>query len=204
MDGVIQRSARPRPKDCTLPAEARFSSARCTVRGLAPSAIASAELDHASPSESMASTSACLSSTGGANTTAAPARRGDSVKPCFVALTSASPRSSARRRPISTRSRARCDSSACRARKARVSSVARGTSPGQASPSARASAMRTGRVASETTSPSYRIILRQASTTRAPEASSVSTSSIRRRRSPPLPIRRATGDRRPRAPVPQR
>ena len=111
--GVIQRRARPRPNDCTLPAAASASSARCTVRGLAPSAIASAELDHDSPSASKASTSACSSSTGGASTTTSLARRGDSAKPRFVALTSASVRSSARSRPISTRNRARCDSSAC-------------------------------------------------------------------------------------------
>jgi Transketolase, thiamine diphosphate binding domain len=42
--GVIQRRARPRPNDCTLPAAASESSARCTVRWLAPSASASVEL----------------------------------------------------------------------------------------------------------------------------------------------------------------
>ena len=40
-----QRRAGPRPNDCTFPAAASKSSARCTVRGLVPSAIASAELD---------------------------------------------------------------------------------------------------------------------------------------------------------------
>jgi hypothetical protein len=42
--GVTQRRARPRPNDCTLPAAASESSARCTVRWLAPSASARAEL----------------------------------------------------------------------------------------------------------------------------------------------------------------
>ena len=79
--GVIQRRARPRPNDCTLPAAASESSARCTVRGLAPSAIASAELDHDSPSARKASTAACCSSTGGASTTTSFARRGASAKP---------------------------------------------------------------------------------------------------------------------------
>ena len=78
-------------------------------------------------------------------------RRGASEKPPLVAFTAASGRSSARSRPISTRSRARCDSSACLAPKARAtSSVARSTSAGQASASARTSANSTGRVASET------------------------------------------------------
>ncbi len=164
-------------------------AARCA----GSSAIASAELDHDSPSARKASTAACWSSTGGASTTISPAARSESAKPCFVARTSARDRSSARRRPISTRNRARWDSSACLARKARARSVALGTSSGQASPSARASAKSTGRVASETTRFSFRTTLRQASTTSAPEESSVSTSSMRRDRSPPLPIRRATG-----------
>ena len=69
------------------------SSARCTVRWLAPSASASAELDHDSPSARKASTAACSSSTGGASTTTSRAPRGASAKPRFVALTSASVRS---------------------------------------------------------------------------------------------------------------
>ena len=79
--GVIQRRARPRPNDCTLPAAASCSIARCTVRGLAPSAIARAELDHDLPSARKASTAACCSSTGGASTTTSRARRGASAKP---------------------------------------------------------------------------------------------------------------------------
>src|SRR5207344_3097790 len=67
--GVIQRRARPRPNDCALPAAARESSARCTVRWLVPSASARAELDHPSPSASNASTVALSSSTGHASTT---------------------------------------------------------------------------------------------------------------------------------------
>ena len=52
---------------------------------------------------------------------------------------------SLRSRPISTRNRARCDSSACFARNARASSVASRHVVGQASASARASANSTGR-----------------------------------------------------------
>ena len=102
-------------------------------------------------------------------------------------------RSIARSRPISTRSRARCDSSACFARNARASSVssarlrarlrrARGrarTAPGawRARPPCSAS----------------RTTWRHASTTSAFDASSASTSSSRRRRSSPRAIRRAAG-----------
>ena len=70
---------------------------------------------------------------------------------------------------------------------------ARGTSPGQASPSARASANKTGRVASETTMPAPRTTWRHASTTSAPDARSVSTSSSRSGRSSPRAISRAAG-----------
>ena len=49
--------------------------------------------------------------------------------------------------------RARCDSSACFDPNARATRVSSYTSPGQASPSARASANNTGRFASETTLP---------------------------------------------------
>ena len=59
-------------------------------------------------------------------------------------------RSAVKNRPISTRNRARCDYRRAR-RNARVTSVPLGTSPGHASPSARASANNTGRLASETT-----------------------------------------------------
>ena len=97
---VIQRRARPRPYDCTLPAAASESSARCTVRWLAPSASARAELDHDSPSARKASTAACSSSTGRASTTTSLARRGTSANPRFVALTPASVRSAVRSRPI--------------------------------------------------------------------------------------------------------
>ena len=64
MGGDVQRSARPWPNDCTLPSAASESSARCTVRWLAPSASASAELDQDSPSGRKASTAACWPSTG--------------------------------------------------------------------------------------------------------------------------------------------
>ena len=81
---------------------------------------------------------------------------GVSAKPRFVALTPASAPSAARSRPTSTRSRTRCDSSACFARNARATSVSLGTSSGHASPSARASANNTGRLASDTTVPASR------------------------------------------------
>src|SRR5213083_2668882 len=191
--GVIQRRARPRPNDCTLPAAASESNARCTVRWLAPSASARAELDHDSPSARKASTAACSPSTGGASTTTSRARRGTSANPRFVALTSASVRSTVRSRPTSTRNRARYDSSASFARNARATSVPRGTSPGHASPSARASANNTGRLASETTVRASRTTRRHASTTNAFDASNASTSSSRRSRSSPLVIRRAAG-----------
>ena len=67
------------------------------------------------------------------------------------------------------------------------------TSAGHASASARASANKTGRVASETVVSASRTTWRQASTTSAPEASSASTSSSRRGCSSPGAIRRAAG-----------
>ena len=168
--GAVQRQARPRPKDSTLPYPASASRARWTVRGLTSSASASAELDHASPSASRASTSAWSSSTGGASTATVCAPCGFSKKPRFVAFNLASGLSVLRRRPISTRSRARCDSSASRARKARAISVSRDTSSGDASASARASANSTGRPSSGTTVVPSRTTLRLASTTSASEA----------------------------------
>ena len=149
--GVIQRRARPRPNHCALAARASCSSARCTVRGPVPSASARAELDHASPSARRASTAACSSSTGGASTMISRPPRGASGKPRFVALTSARDRSSTRSLPISTRNRARCDSSACLPRNTVATSTSLDTSAGQASPRARKSVNKTGRVASEMT-----------------------------------------------------
>ena len=121
--GVIQRRARARPNDCTLPAAASESSARCTVRWLAPSASARAELDHDSPSARKASTAACslLDRPRQHDDLARAARR--KHESSLVALTSASVRSAARSRPISTRNRARCDSSVNFARNARARSV---------------------------------------------------------------------------------
>ena len=112
-----------------------------------------AELDHDSPSASRASTVAYSFSTGSASTTTSRARRGASAKPRFVAVTSARVRSALRSRPTSTRRRARYDSSARFARNARATSASLGTSPGHASPSARASANNTGRFASEIIEP---------------------------------------------------
>jgi hypothetical protein len=60
---------------------------------------------------------------GRASTTTLPARRGASANPRFVAARVASGRSTARSRPTSTRNRARCDSSARFAPKARATSV---------------------------------------------------------------------------------
>ena len=74
-----------------------------------------------------------------------------------------------------------------------ATSVSLGTSAGHASPSARASANNTGRVASETTVPASRTTWRHASTTSALDARSASTSSSRRGRSSPRAIRRAAG-----------
>src|SRR5262249_43478145 len=133
---LTQRRARPPPYDCTLPADASTSSARCTVRWLAPSASARPEVDHDSPSASKATTAACSPSTGGTITATSRARRGARANPRFVALTPATARSAARSRPTSTRNRARCEASASLAPKARARRVSRGASPGHASPSA--------------------------------------------------------------------
>ena len=191
--GVIQRRARPRPQDCTLPAAASDSSARCTVRWLDPSASARAELDQHSPSARKASKAPFSSSTGRASTATSRACRGTSTNPRFVALTSASGRSIPRSRPISTRSRIRCDSSTNLVPKAPASNRSRGASPGHASPSARASASNTGRVTRGTTSRASRTTFRQASTTRVPDENNASTSSSKSGRSSPRAIRRAAG-----------
>ena len=168
-------------------------SARCTVRALAPIASDSAEVDHDSPSARKASTDACGLSTGGASTTTLRARRGASAKPSVVALTSARRLSLKRSRPISTRSRARCDSSACFARNTVATSALLGTSTGQTSPSARASVNNTGRVVNGTMVFPWRTTCRHASTTSAPEANRFSTSSSVRSRSSPCAIKRAAG-----------
>src|SRR5467141_5154592 len=75
--------------------------ARCTVRWLAPSASAKAELDHDSPSARKASTAAYSPSTGGASTTTSRPPRGTSLNPYFVALTSANALRTERSRPTS-------------------------------------------------------------------------------------------------------
>ena len=113
---------------CPLPQAARAPAELCA--GLLQAQSPGPSSTTTSPSARKASTAACCSSTGGASTTTSRARRGISAKPCFVALTSASVRSSTRSRPTSTRNRARCDSSACFARKARARSVLLGTSAG--------------------------------------------------------------------------
>jgi hypothetical protein len=73
-------------------------------------------------------------------------------------------------------------------------SVSLATSPGQASPSARASANNTGRVASDTSPPLWRATCRHASTMKASDASKPSTSSRRNDRSVPPAISRAAGE----------
>ena len=119
--GVSQRRARPRPNDCTRPAVCQrveralhACAGSCRARAPAPSStrLRRRRATRAPPHARRRS--------------AAPARRpwrsrrGASAKPRVVALTLASARSSARSRPISTRSRARCDSSACVAPNARA------------------------------------------------------------------------------------
>ncbi len=189
--GVIQRRALARPNACTFPTAASESSALCTVPWLVPSAIARAELDHDSPSARNASTSPFSSSTVRPSTTISRAPRGASTNPRSVARTSTSYQSSFRSRPISTRNRMRCDSSTCFAPNALARRISLETSPGHASPRARASANNTGRVRSDTTARELRTTFRQASTMRAFEVSKVSTSSSRSGRASPFAIRRA-------------
>ena len=122
---------------------------------------------------------------------ARPARR--ERNPRGVALTPAIGRSTRRSRPTSTRSRARCDSSASLPPNARATSTSRETSSGQASPSARARANSTGRVASDTTVRPRRTTFRHPSTTKAFDARRSSTSPRSRGRSKPLSMRRAAG-----------
>ena len=104
--GVIQRRARARPNDCTLPDSASESSARCTVRWLVPSASARAELDQDSPSAKKASTAPFASSTGRASTTTSRARRGISAKPASSHSRRPTSKQSCEASPISTRNRA--------------------------------------------------------------------------------------------------
>src|SRR5688572_8243237 len=74
--GASQRRARARPMERTRPADSRSAIARCTVRWLAPRASASAEVDHAAPSESSATRDAWSPSMGGASTTTSRPARG--------------------------------------------------------------------------------------------------------------------------------
>lgn len=190
---AIPRRARPWPNHSALPFSARASSARCTVRGLTSSANANAELDQASPSARSVSTSPLSFSMGGASTETALALWGFKTNPRSVACISASGLIASRKRPISTRSRARCDSSASRARKARMRSSSRLASSGQSSPSTRMSANRTGRLAREMMIDPARTTFRHASMMSESEAMRASTSSRQRSRSPSRAIRRAAG-----------
>ena len=150
-DAVIQRRARPRPWDRTLSPAASWSSARCTVRWLASK----------------------REREGGARPRFTVGEKGDhrrmlpfdrtrqhheltcatrhQPKPKLRRAHARQRRSSVRSLPISTRKRARCDSSACFARKARLTSGSLDRWPGQTSPTDRASTNNTGRRVSETT-----------------------------------------------------
>ena len=110
--GVSQRRSGRGRASAPGPAAASASSARCTVRWLDPSASASAELDQASPSASSASTAGigALDRRRQHDDVARSARR--EREPPAVARMLGERRSSLRKRPISTRSRARWDSSA--------------------------------------------------------------------------------------------
>ncbi|MNC07727.1 hypothetical protein D3C75_552830 [compost metagenome] len=163
------------------------------MRWLVPSARARAELDHDSPSARQANTAANFSSTGCASVTTSVHTDVCRAKPRGVAMTPANGLSALRSRPISTRSRARWDSSESFRRNARAISVSRATSAGQASARVRASTNRIGRVASDTDMPQPRTTYRQASTTNAVEPSKASTSSSSSARSSPRAIRRAAG-----------
>ena len=102
-------------------------------------------------------------------------RAGDRRNPAGVAVTAASPRNTTRRRPISTRSRARNVSFGMRAPKASAIRRARGASSGHASASARASANSTGRLDSAAPARRARTVRRIPSTTRSFDASVSST-----------------------------
>ena len=137
------------PASCLRPQANRAPAGRS--RWLVPRARARAELDHDSPSARKANTAACSSSMGHVSTNSvAASRRSVSANPRFVALTSASVRSILRSRPASTRSPARCDSSASVEPKARAISTSLATSPGHAAQAFGQSANSTGRVARET------------------------------------------------------
>ena len=123
-----------------------------------------------------------------------PAPRGASVKPPAVARISASGRSSRRRRPSSTRRRARWDAFVRRAPNARSIRSSRAASPGHASARPRSSANSTGRRASRTSRSPVRAARRQPSTTRSGEASTASTSArVSEPRLGPRATRRAAG-----------
>jgi len=96
--------------------------------------------------------------------------RGASANPIFVALMPASDRSALRRRPFPlATARERSSVNSCTEWPAQAAHPL-GTSPGHASPSARASANNTGRLASEATVLALRTALRHVSTTSAFEA----------------------------------
>ncbi len=192
LSGIRARSfspsggARPLPKDRTVPASSRKRRSRCTVRALVPSARARDEVDHDLPSASSASRAGCRSSVIGSRMAIADDGRGVRTKPRRVARSSAIARSSLRKRAISTRRRARCDSSATLPPNALAIRTSLGASSGQASASSRTSANSTGREARPRVFvPLVLIERRQASTMKRPDANSASTSSSRsRRRSP--------------------
>ena len=93
--------------------------------------------------------------------------------------------SALRSRPISTRSRARCDSSACLPGRRARSACPRDTSSGHASPSARPARTAPDASQAEQSSSAARTTLRQASTTTLRRRAAASTSSSRRSRFSP-------------------
>ena len=147
--GVIQRRARPCPNDCTLPATANCSSARCTLRWPVPApapAPNSTRPPHrqATPAPPRAAPRSAAPAPPPRAPGAAPAQNlawsHRSRPACRVR------REAARSRPAAARDA--IHRHACRRRPARRV-LFLDTSPGHASASVRASANSTGRVASE-------------------------------------------------------
>ena len=176
--GVIQRRARPRPNDCTLPAAASASSARCTVRWLAPSASASAELDHDSPSARKASTVAVLLLDRPRQhddlARAARRQREAALRRAHAGQRREHPRAAGRSRRAAAR-----DAIRRRASRRTRAPAARRAARRRATPRRARGRARTAPAASRasTTVAASRTTWRHASTTSASEASSASTSS---------------------------
>ena len=172
-----------------MPASEICWSARCTLRGLMPSAIARAELARILRQRARRELShpVPLGVWRQHDDLARASRR-----QCKALIPSHSPPpacpSSARNRRSPLKSNAVIHRRVCRRPPTSISLV---TSPGHPSASARARANNTGRVASETVVPGLLITLRQASMTNASDASSASTSSSTTKRSLPRAMTRA-------------